>query len=372
MSFQTSDITDRFAEFPLAEQVKGVHDMFERGWFPRDLIQVVGANNVQRSFVLDLIAADRQSWHPQAAPIWSEHADYLGATTPWWHDDETYWQAFLARHRCDPVKALQAAAMTRYLTGSNVKIHQFAAPPSLPGTAQGLSDKHHRALQKVRGLLAKAESTSFPEEAEALTAKAQELITLHAIDVALLADSVDIPGGTRIYLEAPYTKPKFLLLAGIAEANACRSIFAPQTDTATLMGHQGDRALTEILFTSLLVQGTSEILAAGSQSRGGTSATRSWRNSFWYGYAGRISERLSEASSATRDEAAAADAALLPVLLSRSAAVDRAVDEAFPHLKSMNVSISNGAGLSAGRSFAERASISKSDLGAPRSKQLGS
>ena len=33
-----------------------------------------------------------------------------------------------------------------------------------------------KVLGRVRALLAKAESTTFPEEAEALTAKAQELM----------------------------------------------------------------------------------------------------------------------------------------------------------------------------------------------------
>ena len=36
-------------------------------------------------------------------------------------------------------------------------------------------------LERVRALLAKAESTTFPEEADALTAKAQQLMTRHAL-----------------------------------------------------------------------------------------------------------------------------------------------------------------------------------------------
>jgi hypothetical protein len=38
----------------------------------------------------------------------------------------------------------------------------------------------------VRALLAKAESTTYPEEADALTAKAQELMARHSIDRAML------------------------------------------------------------------------------------------------------------------------------------------------------------------------------------------
>lgn len=45
-----------------------------------------------------------------------------------------------------------------------------------------------RQLARVRALLAKAESTT-PEEAEALTAKAESLIVAHAIELGELSDS---------------------------------------------------------------------------------------------------------------------------------------------------------------------------------------
>ena len=41
-------------------------------------------------------------------------------------------------------------------------------------------------VSKVQALIAKAESTEFPDEAEAFMAKAQELMTRHAIDLAML------------------------------------------------------------------------------------------------------------------------------------------------------------------------------------------
>ena len=63
----------------------------------------------------------------------------------------------------------------------------------LPGTARagarrgGQSDADERILGKIRALLAKAEATEFPDEAEALSARAQELMAKHSIDHALLA-----------------------------------------------------------------------------------------------------------------------------------------------------------------------------------------
>ena len=67
-----------------------------------------------------------------------------------------------------------------------------------------------RVLDKVRALLAKAESTEFEEEADALTAKAQELMARHAIDQAMVAavTSSEEPGGRRIGVGDPYAQSK--------------------------------------------------------------------------------------------------------------------------------------------------------------------
>ena len=62
-------------------------------------------------------------------------------------------------------------------------------------------------LDKVRALLAKAESTQFEAEAEAFTAKAQELMTRHRIDRAVLNASDDLgdaPAGRRLGIDDPY------------------------------------------------------------------------------------------------------------------------------------------------------------------------
>ncbi|RMB71755.1 DUF2786 domain-containing protein [Rhodococcus sp. SBT000017] len=64
-------------------------------------------------------------------------------------------------------------------------------PPPAQWTAQSAATGPGRAtdskmLGRIRGLLAKAESTQFPAEAEALSAKAQDLMTRYAIDSALL------------------------------------------------------------------------------------------------------------------------------------------------------------------------------------------
>src|SRR5205823_14651531 len=85
-----------------------------------------------------------------------------------------------------------------------------------------------RMLDRVRALLAKAESTEFPDEAEAYTAKAQELMTRHRIDHALLTVTKrvrDRPVTRRLAVDNPYEAPKSLLLQVVAEANGCRAVW---------------------------------------------------------------------------------------------------------------------------------------------------
>src|SRR5262249_11766348 len=117
-----------------------------------------------------------------------------------------------------------------------------------------------RILDKVRALLAKAESTGFAEEAEALTAKAQQLMARHSIDEALLAareGARDEPAGCRVGIDSPYELAKASLLDVVAGANRCRSVWAKSLGFATVIGFQPDLDAVELLYTSLLVQATS-------------------------------------------------------------------------------------------------------------------
>lgn len=67
------------------------------------------------------------------------------------------------------------------------RLPQILPPPGAArADAPRTSRVDPRVLGRVRGLLAKAESTSFAAEAEALSAKAQELMTRHAIERAVL------------------------------------------------------------------------------------------------------------------------------------------------------------------------------------------
>lgn len=222
-------------------------------------------------------------------------------------------------------------------------------------------------LERVRALLAKAESTNFPEEAEAFTAKAQELMARHAIDEAMLeagggggrADVV----GWRIGVDDPYAAAKSILLHHIASANRCRAVWSKELGFSTVFGTRSDLEMVEILFTSLLVQGTDAMLRAGrSTDRYGRSRTRSFRQSFLLAYAARIGERLDAATASMVAEGAERHGEpLLPVLASRAEAVEGAVRTAFPQLAHRGLAITNYSGWVAGRAAAELAAIAVGD-----------
>lgn len=211
-------------------------------------------------------------------------------------------------------------------------------------------------LHKVRSLLAKAESTTFPEEAEALSAKAQQLMDRHAIDRAMLAAAGGSgPEGRMVLIEAPYARPKFQLLTELARANRCRAVLDTRSNEATVVGFPDDQVTVELLYTSLLVQGTRAMLRAGTDQR---TRSRAYRQAFLVAYAARVGQRLRAAAAATVSDAVRAHGAgLLPVLRSREVAVDDHLAEEFPHLRRMRVTASDPAGYAAGHAAAGRARL---------------
>ncbi len=250
------------------------------------------------------------------------------------------------------------------------------------------TETHSRVLHTIRALLAKAESTSYPEEAAALTAKAQELIAAHAIDLALIEEQTGRGhvSSRILFIPAPYPKEKYTLLGGVANANNCRAIygledaqfremvasgelFSRNGNHATLVGYESDLDSVELVFTSLLVQAVNIMLSHGTQvDASGRNRTKSFRRSFLAGFAWTVSSRLTEASMAAGEAAdAASSGSVLPVLASRKASVDDAVDERFSNLGKLKTSVSNYDGIAAGNHAGNRADLGQSRVEGSRS-----
>lgn len=212
-------------------------------------------------------------------------------------------------------------------------------------------------LARVRALLRKAESTEFDAEAEALTAKAHQLITRHAVDEALLA-GVDEPvrtGVRRILLDDPYLDAKASLVARVAEASRCSAVYSKSGGWSTVFGHVADLDAVQMLVASLQAQALHAMVRHGPmRDAHGRSRTRSFRSSFLSGFATRIGERLEQASA----QVVAEDDRALPVLASRLDAATDAAQMAFPDSVQKTLGgVANGAGWVAGKTAADLASL---------------
>lgn len=268
------------------------------------------------------------------------------------------WDAELGRHCARRLGATHAARLLdgqpcELGTGLELVAWLLGLPELPAGSTQRLGPDEARLLDRVRALLAKAESTEFPDEAEALTAKAQDLVSRHSLQQMLTAGAgIERPGVWHCPIDDPYAEAKSLLLAVVARANRCQAVYVSELGFSTVLGFESDLRATEVLFASLLVQATRALTFAG------TSASRrlpSYRRSFLVAYAQRIGERLDATTAQAQSDIA--DDRLLPVLARRNRAVTEAVEEAFPGMTSSPVSASNGQGWAAGRWAADQAEL---------------
>lgn len=163
------------------------------------------------------------------------------------------------------------------------------------------TEMQERRMETIRGLLAKAEASQFPEEAQAFFEKASELIAKFSIDEALLWSHADrtsreVPESTQLVVHAPYIPQKAVLVSRVAETQGCRAVRlsagrGARTEIVSITGFPSDLRWVETLVTSLFVQLTSALLA--ESPRGLTASdSASWRRSFIIGFAEEVARRL--------------------------------------------------------------------------------
>jgi hypothetical protein len=318
--------------------IRLVHHATEAGWPPADLAELVRRHLGLRH--LSTICAalhDEGREHHRRDHSWVEAVNAIGAEQP-----------LVVGTADDLASVLGLAAL---LTHAPVLAHGDVAG------GRATSEPEHPKLAQVRALLAKAESTDSEHEAEALYAKAQELITRHALGRLLGAEEASTdaraPCVRRVWLDAPYVAAKASLVAAVASANRCRTALAQRHAFIVLVGATGDLDAVELLATSLLVQ--ADVAMARQDSRNtvrGVSRTRSFRQSFLAAYASRIGERLRDASEST-----ALAGGHLPVLRSQEERVAEEFERLVPHTRGRAASASNREGWRAGRAAADVAQL---------------
>lgn len=351
---------------------------WSRGWRPIDLHSYVGREldaNAQ-AIAGDAMAAQLATYAtPTLAPSWPGQLRTIDAAC-WWPPQSDF---VAERSRADGFEPTLRTVLDLAVLVTMLPTIERIDP--LPGTARPDHARSipievdPRILERVRRMLAQAESTPYEAEAETFTAAAQSLMTRHSLDIAMLSASTDphtdeaMP--TRVWVERPYEKEKVQLLQVVADANRCRTVWSVGFGFVTVVGHAADLAAVETIFTSLLLQATRAMLGAGSQvTHSGTSRTRRFRSSFLTAYAVRIGARLREAvRTETRsviDETAFAPSAgdggtsraLARVLDERSAHVHALVDRLFPTVVHKQSRMTTDAqGWAAGQRAADSASL---------------
>lgn len=322
--------------------------LVRHGWTPNDLGEITRRRLSPRHLplVAALVTAET-SRHPAAtiSPVWQAEMESLGQPGT---ADPT-----------DLVGVTQALDLM-CLFEELPSLARTTPPPGSPqGAIRAGGKAEHRMLARVRALLAKAESTEFPEESEALSAKAQELISAYALDD--LAAHAETGGPEqplvvrRLWIDAPYVPAKSMLVDAVAQANHCKCVLTEQLGFATLIGRPLDVEAVELLVTSLLVQADRAMLY--HRVNGGGSArsrTTSFRRSFLVSYAIRIGERLQDAAAESL-ATAARSGDLVPVIAKVDEHVREATEQLFPHVVERGVRISNAMGWAAGRAAADLA-----------------
>lgn len=224
-------------------------------------------------------------------------------------------------------------------------------------------------LRRVRQLLAQAESTTFPEEAATFTAKAQEIASRHAIDLATAWGRTgrrEGPVVARFPIEDPYRTQKSYLLQTIARRSRCHAVDHGAIGLTSVVGFPSDVLHTEMLFTSLLLQSQVELLAITSTAATGSrERSRGFRASFLTGFSIQVGRRLDEVEASVVAEATAAGPSLVPVLAERRDVVDDAFTRMFT-VRVRPVHLSDHAGWERGRQAAERADLGRGGLAGVR------
>jgi Protein of unknown function (DUF2786) len=346
---------------------EAIRAAWEHGWSPTDLHEIArrrsdaaGVRYLDEAIVLESQRYSAASLHPRwrAELAGFPAAVRTSATAP------QMWR-WAASHSVDETAAMTVVIGVLQLLASIPRIQALLPLPGAHRQAPAAAGEvDEKMLARIRALLAKAESTEYPDEAEALSSKAQALMVQHSLREAVADHGrgrSPVAAARRMWIDNPYPAAKVALVQAIAEANRCRTVWIKDLGCVVIVGSETDLNLVELLVTSLLVQASRAMLLAGRRHdvRGQT-RTKSFRFAFLVAYAQRIGERLTATSSSVAEELRRDDR-LLPVLAARSRAADEEFTRLFPKITGSPLVAYDPLGTGAGSAAADTALIEVRD-----------
>lgn len=236
-------------------------------------------------------------------------------------------------------------------------------------------------LGRVRKLLAKAEAEGVtPPEAEALTAKAAELMARYGIDRARLGahSDQDKPSSRIIDIDNPWAQVRAHLLAGLAGAMRCQCVLLSTSRPGArihVFGYASDLERADIMYTSLLLQMASALNKADRPPPSQIRSVRAWNRSFLLGFVTAVILRVKSAEeragrvAATEDYGTDGPSTAL-VLADRAVVIRHQLEQAYPVTRRTRITYS-GRGYNAGYQQGQRADIGSAGLKSARALGRG-
>jgi len=235
------------------------------------------------------------------------------------------------------------------------------------------SEPSSALLDRVRKLLAKAEAEGVtPPEAEALTAKAAELMARYGIDRARLAATrpdTDRPGSRIIDIDNPWAQVRAHLLAGLAGAMRCQCVLLSTGRPGArihIFGYASDLERVDIVYTSLLLQMAHGLTATAVPV--GVRSPRAWRRSWLLGFVTAVITRVRSAedrAAANAEGETRSGPSTALVLADRAVVIRRQLEQEYPVTRRTRITYS-GRGYSDGYAQGQQADIGNRRVGSTK------
>jgi hypothetical protein len=204
----------------------------------------------------------------------------------------------------------------------------------MTGDATGSADS--RLVDRVRKLMAKAEASAHPHEADAFARKAADLVARHRIHPDHLA-AADGPGELAIREillgRGAYVRGRLALLTAVAEAHDAKVVFGSRPDgtTAYVAGYAIDLDVVEVMYQSLHAQMAAQM---ANERRSTAAATQRFRRSFMFGFADRVGRLLTETRRVVEQQSSPIRrGASTPAVPERSQRVDEFLEQSFGRVR---------------------------------------